>query len=299
MRNWFAALKSPDVMPAMGIAAATLVWLFDSLVDHVMFNRHEPFVDSLWPDEPQEVWMRLFAVILLIALSFYARALVRKEVSAKEALAQHQAKLENVIAERTAELTRNYEALQKEIAERKRTQEQLEILATTDPLTRLYNRRKFEELLNHELERCKRYAGDFALILFDADHFKQINDQHGHDIGDAVLRFLSDLIRSQLRKSDIVARWGGEEFVALVAEAGPDTALTVADKLRKAVEDGQFPRQLRVTISLGVALARRNDTAAMLMKRADQALYQAKQAGRNRVTLESPEPPPVAVDAER
>lgn len=277
-------------MPVLGITAAALVWLFDSLVDHILFNRHEPFVESLWPDEPQEIWMRLLVVILFIVLSFYARTLVRNEILAKDALARHQ-------AERTAELGRNYEVLLKEMAERKLAQEQLEVLATTDPLTRLYNRRKFEELLSHELERCKRYAGDFALIMLDADHFKQINDQYGHDTGDAVLRFLSDLIKSQLRKSDVVARWGGEEFIALVAEADTDTALAAADKLRKAVEEGQFPRQLRVTISLGVALARRNDTSASLVRRADQAQYRAKQAGRNRVMMEAPEPPPVPVDA--
>lgn len=284
-------------MPVLGITAAALVWLFDSFVDHIIFNRHEPFVESLWPDEPQEIWMRLLVVILFIALSFYARTLVRNEMLANDALARHQAELESTIAERTAELGRNYEALQKEMAERKLAQEQLEVLATTDPLTRLYNRRKFEELLNHELDRCKRYAGDFALIMLDADHFKQINDRYGHDIGDAVLRFLSDLIKSQLRKSDVVARWGGEEFIALVAEADTDTSLTVADKLRKAVEEGQFPQQLRVTISLGVALARRNDTSASIVKRADQAQYRAKQAGRNRVMMEAPEPPPVPVDA--
>ena len=243
--------------------------------------------------------MRLLVVILFIALSFYARTLVRNEILAKDALARHQAELENAITDRTAELGRNYEALQKEMAERKLAQEQLEVLATTDPLTRLYNRRKFEELLNHELDRCKRYAGDFALIMLDADHFKQINDRYGHDTGDAVLRFLSDLIQSQLRKTDVVARWGGEEFIALVAEADTDTALTVADKLRKAVEEGRFPRQLRVTISLGVALARRNDTSGSLVRRADQAQYRAKQAGRNRVMMEAPEPPPVPVDASR
>ncbi len=299
MRKWFAVFKNPRLMPAVGITAAGLVWLFDSLVDHFMFNREAPFLESLWPDEGQELWMRLLVMGLFIAVTLYARMLISNEAKAKDALSSHQSQLEEIIAARTQELQDNYQVLQNEMEERKRAQAQLEMLATTDPLTRLYNRRKFEELLSHELERCRRYAGDFALILLDLDHFKRINDQHGHDVGDAVLQFFSDLIRSQLRKSDIVARWGGEEFIALVSEADTDVALAIADKLRRAVEAGQFPRQQKITISLGVSIARRNDIIASLVKRADQALYRAKQEGRNRTILEASEPAPQPVDVTR
>lgn len=291
MSKWFVVFQNPRLMPAVGITAACLVWLFDSLVDHFMFNRQAPFLESLWPDEPQELWMRLLVVFLFLAVSLYARMLLKNEARAKQALKAHLSKLEEIIAARTQELQGNYQSLQKEMAERQHAQAQLELLATTDPLTRLYNRRKFEELLNHALERCRHYTGEFALILFDVDHFKRVNDQYGHDVGDAVLQFFADLIRSQLRKSDIVARWGGEEFIVLVPEADTDTALAIADKLRRTVEAGQFPRQQKVSISLGIALARRTDNAASLIKRADQALYRAKQGGRNRAILESPEPP--------
>jgi len=283
--------QNPRVMPAVGITAACLVWLFDSLVDHFMFNRQVPFLESLWPDEPQELWMRLLVVFLFLAVSLYARMLLKNEARAKQALKAHLSKLEEIIATRTQELQGNYQSLQNEMAERQHAQAQLELLATTDPLTRLYNRRKFEELLNHALERCRHYPDEFALILFDIDYFKRVNDQHGHDVGDAVLQFFADIIRSQLRKSDIVARWGGEEFIVLVSKADTDTALAIADKLRRVVEAGQFPRQQKVSISLGIALARRTDNATSLIKRADQALYRAKQEGRNRAILESPEPP--------
>ena len=296
MRKWFTVFLNPRLMPVVGVMAASLVWLFDSAVDHFMFKREMPFWESLWPDESQELWMRLLVVILFIALSWYARMLLKSEAKAKQALTTHLSELEKIIATRTQELQDNYQSLQKEMAERQHAQAQLEILATTDPLTRLYNRRKFEELLSYELERCRRYTSEFALILFDADHFKRVNDQHGHDMGDAVLQFLADIVRSQLRKSDIVARWGGEEFIALISEVDADTALAIADKLRRAVGTGQFPRQLKVTISLGIALARRNDTAASLIKRADQALYRAKQAGRDRTILESPEAIPQPVE---
>lgn len=290
-------LRNPGLMPYVGIAAGMLAWLADSLVDHFLFNPDEAFAESLWPDEAQEVWMRLLVIALFIAVSLYARMLLRNEMAAREALAAHQRQLEQLVAERTQELEQSYRSLKAEMEERQKAQLQLEILATTDPLTRLYNRRKFEELLQHELERCQRYAGDFALILFDIDHFKLVNDQHGHDTGDAVLQCLAEILRSNIRKSDIVARWGGEEFVALVAETDGDTALVVADKLRRAVENGAFPRKLPITVSLGVGLARRNDNIDLLFKRTDQALYAAKQGGRNRTRLELPEPPAQPVDA--
>ncbi len=299
MRKLLATLQNPSLMPFIGIGAAALVWMLDSLIDHHMFKPEAPFAESLWPDAPQELWMRLLAVGLFVALSLYARLLLRNEIRAKEALQAHRSQLEEIVAARTKELEDNYRALEHEMAERLQVQAQLEMLATTDPLTRLYNRRKFEELLNHELERCRRYAGEFALILFDVDHFKRVNDHNGHDVGDTVLQFLADTVRTLLRKSDIVARWGGEEFIVLVAETDTDTALAIADKLRRAVESGHFPRQQRITISLGVSIARRNDTATSLVKRADQALYRAKQEGRNRVMLESPEPPPQPVGAPR
>jgi diguanylate cyclase (GGDEF)-like protein len=295
MRKRFAVFKDPRLMPAFGIAAACLVWLMDSLVDHFLLNRDEPYLVSFWPDEPQELWMRALVVVLFIALSWYARMLLRNEARAQSELIAHQAELEEIIAARTQELQDNYHKLQTEMAERQQAQTQLEMLATTDPLTRLYNRRKFEELLAHELERCRRYAGDFAVVLFDVDHFKRVNDQLGHDVGDTVLQFLADLVRSQLRKTDAVARWGGEEFIALVFEADADTSLAVAEKLRQLVEAGQFPHQLQITISLGIAFARRDDTAASLIKRADKALYTAKREGRNRTILELPGPPPQPV----
>lgn len=299
MRNLLTALQTPRLMPLIGIGAAVLVWFADMTIDHVVFQPDAPLIESFWPDEPQERWMRLLVAGLFIALSWYARMLLKNEIRAKHALAAHQSHLEEIIAARTKELEDNYRALKNEMAERQRAQSQLEVLATTDPLTRLYNRRKFEERLSHELERCQRYAGEFALILFDVDHFKRVNDQHGHDVGDMVLQFLAEAVRSQLRKSDVVARWGGEEFIALVAEADTDTALAIAEKLRRSVEAGRFPHELKITISVGVALARRNDTPSALVKRADQALYRAKHEGRNRVTLEAPEPPPEPVTAAR
>ena len=125
------------------------------------------------------------------------------------------------------------------------------------------------------------------MILFDIDHFKQINDVYGHNVGDGVLRFFAQLIKNNIRSSDIVARWGGEEFVLLVPIANQDLAISLADKTRELIESTLFPTVGKVTASLGVTLFKADDDTDALIKRADEALYKAKREGRNRVEFVS------------
>lgn len=288
MAKFMPVLKNPRAMPYVGVAAAVFIWIFDSLVDHFWFHPDEPLLESFWPDHGIEIWMRLLVAGVCIGLSLYARVLLRSEARARAELASYQAELERLVEERTSELSRNYEILKTEVAERQRMQAELEMLAITDPLTQLYNRRKFMEILEQELERSARYASSFALILLDIDHFKRVNDQFGHDVGDEVLRQLSRVVLQNLRKSDVVARWGGEEFILLAPLADAGVGRAIADKLRTAVRDeplaGALP--IAITISLGIALAVPGDAAGDLIKRADNALYQAKHRGRNRAVLE-------------
>ncbi|MDZ7661642.1 diguanylate cyclase [Thiohalophilus sp.] len=159
----------------------------------------------------------------------------------------------------------------------------LEQQAIHDALTGLYNRRKFEALLSQELERVARYHRALALILFDLDHFKSVNDRFGHNVGDEVLRLLADTLREQLRSSDIPARWGGEEFIVLLPETELDAALQAADHLRQRIADIDFPSAGQITVSLGVSTYQPGDRLESLVKRADDALYKAKEGGRNRV----------------
>lgn len=160
---------------------------------------------------------------------------------------------------------------------------ELEKQAIHDALTGLYNRRKFEALLSQELERVNRYHRALTLILLDIDHFKAVNDHFGHDVGDEVLRLLADTLREQLRSSDIPARWGGEEFIVLLPETELDAALQAAVHLRQCIADIDFPSAGQITVSLGVSTYQPGDRLETLVKRADEALYQAKQGGRNRV----------------
>jgi len=160
---------------------------------------------------------------------------------------------------------------------------QLEALATTDRLTRVWNRRKFEMTIESEIGRAQRYGGTFALLFFDLDHFKAINDSFGHAIGDEVLCEVARRVQDTLRESDMLARWGGEEFALLLPNTSLDDAHVLAEKLRAMLADHPFAKVGHMTASFGVTCLRPNDTHDQLMRRADRALYRAKFLGRNRV----------------
>lgn len=201
----------------------------------------------------------------------------------EQALKQSYEELDLRVQERTAELTRVNGDLESEIAERKRVEEMLQQLATTDALTGIMNRRQFDISMKKELARAQRYLTSVHLIMFDIDYFKRVNDNYGHLAGDTVLIQLAKLVCEKIRRYDIFARWGGEEFVLLVPGGDMDGALQLAESLRIAVEQFVFAEVGHLTCSFGVAVYAEEDECADLVKRADTALYQAKSSGRNRV----------------
>ncbi|WP_404399370.1 GGDEF domain-containing protein [Idiomarina seosinensis] len=158
--------------------------------------------------------------------------------------------------------------------------QQLEKLANTDKLTGLNNRQKFDQELNQEIQRAAQTGQPLSLLLIDIDHFKQLNDSKGHLFGDAVLCHLAKVLTVQVRKQDTLARWGGEEFVALMPDTSQSEAQQLAERLRQRVADEAFD-ETRITVSCGVALLSGNGKAESLIATADRALYQAKQRGRN------------------
>ena len=159
-------------------------------------------------------------------------------------------------------------------------------LSITDALTNLYNRRYFETTFAREFARAKRYNSQLSLVVVDIDWFKKINDTYGHSCGDYVLRELSWLMAENFRQTDIIFRYGGEEFVILLTETDGNSAIIPVERLRRAVEDNKFKFkgvELNVTISAGISSDKDVNEVSQMFDNADKALYQAKEEGRNRV----------------
>jgi diguanylate cyclase (GGDEF)-like protein len=194
--------------------------------------------------------------------------------------------LQDALIEKNRELDR----ANKELA---RKREELLTLSRTDPLTGLSNRRYFEERLGEEFARARRYRSALSLVMLDIDHFKRVNDTYGHPFGDEVLRAVALASRARLREVDLLARYGGEELIALLPETSPADALRACERVREAIEalaleyrasDGA-QQTVRCTASLGLASlpSPTLQTAEDLMRAADESLYRAKEGGRNRV----------------
>lgn len=156
----------------------------------------------------------------------------------------------------------------------------LKRLSVTDGLTRLFNRFKFEEDLDRAIDRWNRYGRPFSLVMIDADNFKSINDTHGHMTGDRVLQCLADILRREVRVSDLAARWGGEEFVVILPETRLDEAMSFVARLRKTIKRTIF-EGCRITCSYGISEVRPGDDSASVLRRADACLYRAKRKGRD------------------
>jgi len=159
-------------------------------------------------------------------------------------------------------------------------------MAKIDGLTGIYNRRYLDSRLTEEIERSRRHGNPLSILLLDIDHFKKINDTHGHLCGDYALRKISELLQELVRTSDILGRYGGEEFLCILPETPHEQAVVLAERCREQIATKPLAcedHQARITISIGVTGQHRDDTLDSIIKRADDALYQAKREGRNRV----------------
>jgi diguanylate cyclase (GGDEF)-like protein len=167
-----------------------------------------------------------------------------------------------------------------ELEEQKRAFEES---ATTDALTQIANRMKFNTVLEQQIEMSKRYNHSFCLILLDIDNFKVINDTYGHVVGDNILRELATLLKESIRKSDMIARWGGEEFAIILPQSRSNTAVRIAEKLRLKVANNSFEDEVDVTCSFGVCSYKKTYDIRTFIENVDDKLYSAKHSGKNRV----------------
>ncbi|GEM_PF-878780 len=196
------------------------------------------------------------------------------------------ANLESKVAQRTEELAATNDKLEQAVRELDEKNQALEVLTRTDRLTGLANRRRLEEALQTEVLRARRYGKPFSVILLDIDHFKDVNDKFGHQVGDSVLIAIAGLLTRTARETDVAGRYGGEEFLLVCPETELTVVAALAERLRTEFTTTDFPLVGRVTSSFGVAEFTRGDSVKSLVERADQALYRAKNSGRNCVEVD-------------
>lgn len=165
---------------------------------------------------------------------------------------------------------------------------QLKMFALYDQLTELPNRRYIDSFINNRFKEFVELKIPFAVAMIDIDYFKRFNDQYGHDVGDIVLKMISKTFKTILRKNDLIGRWGGEEFLAVLTAVSEEELKKISEKVRALVERSVIRNEetpLNVTISIGSTMVQKGDTAKSLQKRADNALYMSKESGRNKVTI--------------
>ena len=255
----FKVLPPSCVLP-VGLLLGAAFWVIDAFIDSILFDQNESFMSNLLSPEPIEYWMRTLVVILLLIFSLFIRRTLSREQELVNQLKKHQDELEEIVLQRT---------------------QQLENLAMTDDLTGALNRRKFYEILDHEIDRYKRYGTELSLLLIDIDYFKKVNDNFGHHTGDQILQKFSDLIQNLIRKSDYFARIGGEEFAIILPQSNLQQAVNMAEKIRNRISEYNFPEVGKLTASIGISEIQKNEESGNFTQRTDDALYSAKENGRN------------------
>jgi diguanylate cyclase (GGDEF)-like protein len=287
---WYIAVRQPldiALQPArilfykllvLGVIAAIVFGLVAYYLALYLSRPIEQLVKSakqVQNQQPGVTFPRDHSVREIAQLGQSLQGMTQSLLGKERELQEANASLEATVVQRTAALTQANADLLK--------------LATHDALTGVYNRRRFDEKLDECNLLFQRTGRPFALLFIDADHFKQINDTHGHAIGDEVLHQLARLIQDTTRATDFVARYGGEEFAVLLPEVEePESPEVVAEKIRAAIAAATFVTVGHVTVSIGIGLAESSDSnTTALIKRADQQLYQAKWSGRNRVAQQA------------
>ena len=240
---------------------------------------------KVWAEEKREVAIRSVLTLPFTIDRWRSGVLFLRTERHERVLTRDDEEFADTVVKAAVAAIKRAQALESTRADNRR----LEALATTDPLTRLLNRRALLERLSREVDRSKRYESMLTLLLLDIDHFKSINDSAGHLVGDGVLRQIGGLIEASVRTVDIAARYGGEEFVLILPETSQEGGVIFAERIRESIErypfDAAGEEPLHLTASIGVATfpSPRVDSTEDLFARADEALYRAKSSGRNQV----------------
>lgn len=273
------------------IATASIDRLFDienrslQLIERKAADRMRALRAELMLDAAITLTATLFVLILTIsAIVSLLRALTRTLTGMEQIAASRdfRSRIPDGSPDEIGRIARSFNAL---LGIAEQLLREKEHLAATDTLTGINNRLRFAQVLDEEAQRKRRNKTPMALVLFDIDHFKQVNDRYGHNIGDDILKRLTRLVKTEIRNTDFFGRWGGEEFILLLRDDNCDAAFAAAEKLRKLIAATKFPGvDTVITCSFGVTAWEEADTADSLVSRADHALYASKNHGRNQVS---------------
>ncbi|MEA2098858.1 MAG: diguanylate cyclase [Campylobacterota bacterium] len=259
--------------PLMGLMIAT----FNTFLEYSTFTRHSFLAGTL-----------IEIIFFTLILTSKYRSISLEKLKIQEELVYEKSKNEDYLE---LEISKRTQMIEEQNKKLKASQEELQLLASTDSMTKLYNRRYFTEISKNILNISKRDEAELSILILDIDKFKNINDTFGHKTGDDVIIALAKMLQDSSRESDIISRWGGEEFVILLPNTKLKSAITLSEKIRKNVENliifTEDNKELKFTISIGVsAIDKENDTIINdAINRADKALYEAKESGRNRVCV--------------
>lgn len=251
-----STVKNIWYWPLVGVAGGVLFGVIDATVDIYFFYPDETLIHTLFSPTSLEIWLRSFVLFLMVLFGVYVSFSMNRIVRVRN------------------ELQNKEELLKEEVLAK-------EELANRDPLTGIYNRRKLFTYLKEHMEEARRYDFPLTVLMLDLDFFKKVNDTYGHNEGDQILSKFCQLVSKQIRKSDLFARFGGEEFAIAAVYTTPVQAQALAEKVRKTVEKRLSTHGLGVTVSIGVAEFQKDDTMDDLFHRADESLYAAKNNGRN------------------
>ncbi|WP_050750692.1 diguanylate cyclase [Paramagnetospirillum magneticum] len=260
-----------------------------NMADHLIQDRPNVNLERhYWRSNGTAFWGQLTASHMPAYKDGHAGLVcVVSDITERKIAEQHLAERSHELEVLNLELTKAVEALAASNAELVAAREELEHLARHDTLTGAWSRSRIEESVRQEMLRNSRYGHPVSLIFIDLDHFKRINDGYGHAVGDEVLKSFCDIAQKCMRSTDLLGRWGGEEFVIVTPNSGLMIAILLAERIRKAVMAYDFPVAGHVTASFGVAEYRENETWESWLCRSDAALYAAKEGGRNRVITDA------------
>lgn len=234
----------------------------------------------------ESVYNRNISITIVLAIFFTILSFILAYIISKMLLKEFTI-LNNSLKKKSLELLKLNSELERKVENRteklNQAYKKMKDLASVDDLTKIYNRFFFFNIFNNQLEKLKENGYYFSLIMFDLDHFKNVNDTYGHDIGDYVLNETCRVVEKSLRGDDIFARIGGEEFLISLPHTNLEEAFAIAQRIRQSIENHRFKTIPKLTISLGVAFANKPIVSTELLKRVDVALYKAKKEGRNRV----------------